>query len=40
MNLRTIIPRVSLIAALDTAGKVYYSLTQANTDQFVLLAFF
>ena len=31
--------RLSLIAALDTEGNVYYSLTQANTDQNVMLAF-
>ncbi len=32
-TLKTIIPRISLIAALDTDGRVYFSLTQANTDQ-------
>ena len=32
-------PRVSLITALDTDGQVYFSLTQANTDQKVMLAF-
>ena len=31
--------RLSLIAALDTTGNVYYSLTQANTDQNVMLTF-
>ena len=31
--------RVSLIAALDTEGCVYYSLTQANTDQDVMMVF-
>ena len=31
--------RLALIAALDTEGRVYYSLTQANTDQNVMLAF-
>ena len=31
--------RISLIAALDSEGNVYYSLTQANTDQNVMLAF-
>ena len=32
-------PRISLIAALDTEGRAYYSLTQANTDSKVLLVF-
>ena len=32
-------PRLSLIAALDTEGRVYFSLTQANTDQNVMLVF-
>ena len=31
--------RLSLIAALDTEGRIYYSLTQANTDQDVMLIF-
>ena len=31
--------RISLIAALDTAGCIYYSLTQANTDQNVMMVF-
>jgi hypothetical protein len=31
--------RLALIAALDTEGRVYYSLTQANTDQNIMLAF-
>ena len=31
--------RLALIVALDTNGRVYYSLTQANTDQNVMLAF-
>ena len=30
---------MSLIAALDTEGCVYYSLTQANTDQDVMMIF-
>ena len=38
-NLRAITPRISLIAALDTSGSIHYSLTQANTDQLVMLAF-
>jgi len=32
-------PRLSLIAALDTDGRVYFSLTQATTDQKVIMAF-
>ena len=36
---RAVTPRLSLIAALDTEGRVYYSLTQANTDQQVMLVF-
>ena len=37
--LRTMSPRISLIAALDTEGCVYFSLTQTNTDQHVMLVF-
>ena len=37
---RTVSPRLSLIAAIDTEGRVWFSLTQANTDSNVLLAFF
>ena len=36
---RAMTPRLSLIAALDTDGRVYFALTQANTDQNVMLAF-
>jgi transposase len=32
-------PRLSLIAALDTDGRLYFSLTHANTDSDVMLAF-
>ena len=38
MPLNPVHHRLSLIAALDTEGRVYYSLTQANTDQNVMLA--
>ena len=31
--------RIALIAALDTEGRIYYSLTQANTDQNVMMVF-
>ena len=34
-----VIHRLSLIAALDTEGRIYYSLTQVNTDQNVVLIF-
>ena len=37
---RTVAPRLSLIAAIDTQGHVWFALTQANTDSNVLLAFF
>ena len=36
---RPISHRLALIAALDTEGCIYYSLTQANTDQNVMLVF-
>ncbi len=32
VTLRSVTPRLSLIAALDTDGRVYFTLTQANTD--------
>ena len=32
-------PRISLIAALDTEGKIWFSLTQANTDSDVMCLF-
>ena len=34
-----IIPRLSLIAAVDSEGRLYFSLTQATTDQNVMLIF-
>ena len=36
---RIVTPRLSLIAAIDTDGRVWYSLTQANTDQNVMLVY-
>jgi len=36
---RSISYRISLIAALDTEGCIYYALTQANTDQNVMMIF-
>ena len=38
-TLRSVTPRISLIAALDTGGQVYYTLTQANTDQNVMMVY-
>ena len=32
-------PRISLIAALDTEGKIWFALTQANTDSDVIITF-
>ena len=36
---KTVNPRLSVIAALDTDGNVWCSLTQANTDSDVMTAF-
>ena len=36
---KTVNPRLSVIAALDTEGNVWCSLTQANTDSDVMTAF-
>ena len=35
-----IVPRISMIAALDTGGKVFYSLIQANNNSEVMEVFF
>ena len=37
--LAPVIPRLSLIAALDSEGRLYYTLTQAATDQSVMMIF-
>ena len=37
---QTVSPRISLIAAIDTDGLVWFTLTQANTDSDVMLLFF
>jgi len=37
--LKSVSPRISMIAALDNEGGVYYSLTQANTDQNVMMVY-
>ena len=36
---KSITPRLSLIAALDTLGNVYYSLSQVNTDSDAMMLF-
>ena len=33
-------PRLSLILALDTTGTIYYSITQHNTDSYMMEIFF
>jgi len=39
VQMRPISYRIALIAALDTEGCIYYSLTQANTDQNVMMIY-
>ena len=36
---KQVAPRLSLIAALDTEGKIWFALTQANTDSDVMVTF-
>ena len=36
---RTISPRLALIAALDSDGRIYFSLNHSNTDSDVILLF-
>ena len=36
---KQVAPRLSLIAALDTEGRIWFSLTQANTDTDVMTTF-
>ena len=36
---QAVAPRVSLIAAMDTEGRVWFSLSHANTDQKIMLVF-
>ena len=36
---KVINPRLSLIAALDTDGRIFFSLTHANTDSNVMMLF-
>ena len=40
VDLRTITPRVSVIAALDTNGKVWFTLSHSNTDSNIMALFF
>ena len=35
----TVNPRLALIAALDTDGRVYFSLNHSNTDSDIILLF-
>ena len=39
MTSKSVAPRIALIAALDNNGKVYFSLTQTNTDSDVMMLF-
>ena len=39
MNLNAVMPRLSMIAALDNYGKVYFSLAHATTDSDVIATF-
>ena len=36
---KMVTPRLSFIAALDTEGRVYYSLLHANTDSDIMIMF-
>ena len=36
---KQVAPRISIIIALDTEGRIWYSLTQANTDSDVMATF-
>ena len=38
--MQTVSPRISLIAAIDTDGRTWFTLTQANTDSDIMLLFF
>ena len=40
MRLNAVQPRVSMIAALDSDGRAWFTLTHANTDSNVLALFF
>ena len=36
---RSVTPRLSVIAALDTDGRIYFALNHSNTDSDVMLLF-
>ena len=36
---KQVVPRISLIVALDTDGRIWFALTQANTDSSVMTLF-
>ena len=38
-TLKTVSPRLAFIAALDTDGRIFYSLTHANTDSDIIIMF-
>ena len=40
VDLRLITPRVSMIAAMDTCGKVWFTLTHSTTDSDIIALFF
>ena len=39
VRLRMVTPRLALIAAIDTDGRIWYSLNQANTNSSIMLLF-
>jgi hypothetical protein len=39
VRLKSVTPRLALIAAIDTDGRVWYSLNQANTNSSIMLLF-
>jgi len=39
VNEKQVIPRLSLIAALDSDGQVFFSMNHANTDSEVMILF-
>jgi len=39
VNEKLVIPRLALIAALDTDGQVFFSLNHSNTDSEVMILF-
>ena len=39
VKLSTVTPRLSMIAALDTDGRVWFALSHANTDSNIMITF-